>query len=494
MRGIGYFAFLASAFLFCFSVLLLIGSAVAVLECDVVEDGTGFILFRMLRNNNSHAELHNGSEDYPYDVNCSSSVSLNRTCSQAVVFNLYNTTNSHAELGNLSNFDHNVCMDAASENGTVYCNWSSSLPSGYDTCVASIASDTNAHVGDCTSDPFDLKAYCGIVYRPNVTSVECQYNSTEGYHCNITFDTSGNPGGTEYYINETTGNSGGDDQDWTTSTSVYVDTGLSEHTQYCYNVKARRVAGQETENSSLVCDSMSNVPPDKIILEYPTEGDEQFTNRTPRFNWTEGSDQEGDPLTYQIHISLNPDCSSPLIDESGLGNNYYDQETELDFAEYYWRVRAHDSYEYGEWSDIWNFTLVKRVEMNVVNGIIEFGMMTINEVNDTRDGDPEPFRIENIGNAESNVSVNATALWTSVAMDTEYYQFKANRTGGMESFDWDLSRTVWENISADRKQVLAIFNHTLGNNMAAMDLRIRVPQSESPEVKESTIEFYMEVS
>ncbi len=493
MKGAYYSAYLVIFLLVVFSLLVLIENAMAVLDCDVTQNGAGLVVFRMLRLNNTHAELYNGTENYPYDVNCSCSVSLNRTCDQAIVLKLHNTTNAHAEYGTLSNFDNYVCL-TADTNGTVYCTYNTSLPSGYDVCVCSMSNETQAHVGDCVTEPFDTKVYCGIVYTPNITSVTCKYNSTDGYHCVVAFDMGDNPAGTEHYTNETTGNSGGDDQDWTSSTANYIDTGLAAHTQYCYKAKARRIVGNETVYSSLVCDTMENVPPNKIVLSYPENGDGQFTNRTPKFNWTEGTDQDGDTLTYHIQVSLNSDCSDPLINETGIPNNYYQQDSELEFATYYWRVRANDSYEYGEWSDIWNFTLVTYIEINLTNDLIEFGMMALNEVNDTADGDPEPFKMENIGNTEANISVNATSLWDSESLDTEYYQFKANRTDSQDSFNWSLSQTTWENISSSYKLAIAYFNHTDGNDDAALDLKIKVPESESPGTKNSTIEFYSEVA
>lgn len=481
----------AAALLLALCVLALAGNAMAVLDCDVSTSGTGLVIFRMLNPSNSHAELHNGTEGYPYDVNCSSIVSLNRTCDQAVLMKLNSETNAHAEYGNLSNFDYSICLSAGT-NGTVYCTFASDQPSEYDTCVASISAPTNAHVGDCVTEPFDAKAYCGIAYTPNVTSVTCKYNSTDGYHCIAVFNMSGNPSEAEHYINETTGNAGGSSQDWTSSLADYMDVGISAHTQYCYAIKARRIIGTETAYSSEVCNITSNVPPDKINLSYPASGDNQFINRTPRFNWTMGTDQDGDSLTYQLQVSLNSDCSGPLINETDISNNYYQQTSELDFAKYYWRVRAHDSYEYGEWSDIWNFTLVTYVELNITNGLVEFGMMTIREINDTADGNPQPFTMENIGNTEANVSVNATALWASRSLDTKFYQFKANRTGGLNSFNWSLSQTTYENISSVHKIAIASLNHTDGNDAAALDLRIEVPEDESPGVKNSTIEFYAE--
>jgi len=168
------------------------------------------------------------------------------------------------------------------------------------------------------------------------------------------------------------------------------------------------------------------------------------------------------------------------------------QQTELDFATYYWRVRANDSWEYGAWSVIWNFTLVKYAEINITNDLVEFGIMALNEINDTADENPEAFKMENIGNVKANVSVNATALWTSEPLDTKYFRFKANRTDQNDYFMWSLSQTEWENIFSIYMLAIAYLNYTDGKDTAAMDIGVEVPTDESPDVKTSIVEFYAE--
>jgi len=242
-----------------------------------------------------------------------------------------------------------------------------------------------------------------------------------------------------------------------------------------------------------VCCS-ANSPPPKVTLSYPEDGDDTFINRTPRFNWTAVNDADGDPVTYNIVVSLNSDCSSPFENVTGLSANYYDYPTELTLdTTYYWRVRANDSSEYGQWSDIWNFTLIAYYSINLTVSNVNFGYVAPGNTYSTDGGSPSPFIIENIGNDEANITINATSLWESskASLDTDYYQFKANRTESLDSFDWDMSQTAWANMSSTEKGILAYFNHTNGNNKAAIDVRIVVPNNEPPTSKYSNVTVYV---
>ena len=64
----------------------------------------------------------------------------------------------------------------------------------------------------------------------------------------------GDPGGVEYYFEETSGDPGGTDSGWQDS-PTYTDLGLLPDTEYCYRVKARDTSPcqNETEWSSTAC-------------------------------------------------------------------------------------------------------------------------------------------------------------------------------------------------------------------------------------------------
>ena len=65
----------------------------------------------------------------------------------------------------------------------------------------------------------------------------------------MTATTATDPSGVQYYFDETSGNSGGSDSGWQSPAS-YTDSGLSESTQYCYQVKARDQSVNQNETAS----------------------------------------------------------------------------------------------------------------------------------------------------------------------------------------------------------------------------------------------------
>ena len=104
--------------------------------------------------------------------------------------------------------------------------------------------------------------------------------------------------------------------------------------------------------------------------------------------------------------------------------------------------------------------------------------MKIGTSNDTTDNNPEPFKIENDGNIAVNITVNASALWTTVNMNTSYYQFKANYSDEQGTFDYANSETSWVNMTNTSKKAVSILNHTNTNDTVAIDIRVQIPLNE----------------
>jgi len=182
--------------------------------------------------------------------------------------------------------------------------------------------------------------------------------------------------------------------------------------------------------------------------------------------------------------------SDNTVNETGISNTYYIQPSELDFATYYWRVRANDSDNYGTWSDIWNFTLVPSVSIKLTQNSINFGTMAQFEVNDTTNNQPAPFKLENDGNTEANVSVDSSSLWVSASaqLNTSYYQFKADNSEA-NSFNWLNSQTTWANMSDISKSIINTLNHTDSNDLAEIDIRVEVASDEPPLSKSASLIF-----
>jgi len=90
--------------------------------------------------------------------------------------------------------------------------------------------------------------------------------------------------------------------------------------------------------------------PNEPSLINPSNGAQDKTQPV-NFDWSDvsGADQ------YRIQVDNNSDFGSPEIDV-GRPYSYYGISGLVDGTKYYWRVRAHNSCGWGNWSTQWNFT------------------------------------------------------------------------------------------------------------------------------------------
>lgn len=144
-------------------IFILASSAQAQLSCSVTTSCSGTAVFKMQATSNAHAET---SGSYPYYVCCSySGLTLGTSCSgnYATVLRISGTTNAHVEKNSYSTAGYsNVCLSAPASY-VVACSYGSdcsSFGSNY-TCLASVSSDTNAHVGNCDAYPAN-KVCCQV--------------------------------------------------------------------------------------------------------------------------------------------------------------------------------------------------------------------------------------------------------------------------------------------------------------------------------------------
>lgn len=99
--------------------------------------------------------------------------------------------------------------------------------------------------------------------------------------------------------------------------------------------------------------------------------------------------------------------------------------------------------------------------------------------------------LDNIGNVLTNVSVNSSALWSTQPDNSSYYQFRADNVTGEEgAFSWLLSITSWFDMPIIG-EVVAVgeLNYPSGDDSVEVDVRLEVPASEGPGVKNATIVF-----
>ena len=248
----------------------------------------------------------------------------------------------------------------------------------------------------------------------------------------------------------------------------------------------------------------NNTVPNKVALVSPTNGSDTLLNRTPLFNWSAiSADLDGDPITYQLLVQqMNTawgDCGSlgdVIHNVSGISNtNFTNTSKELCLDAWYnWSVRAYDGEGYGEWSNVWNFSVMS-TSIILVNGSIDFGSLAINTEANTTENNPGPLIVENKGNVNVNISIYAQdTLWerSYAGFNSSYFQFKAgNSTSESNSFDWLNSIIDWTYMQnySNRITTFAVLNYSDSNDLAELEVYIKVPSDELADSKSSIIVF-----
>ncbi|MFH0840975.1 MAG: hypothetical protein V1865_03295, partial [bacterium] len=161
---------------------------------------------------------------------------------------------------------------------------------------------------------------------------------------------------------------------------------------------------------------------------------------------------------------------------------------------YYWKVRANDSESWGQYSQMYNFTVDSLVYIYLTTNSVAFGNMALGEKNETTDSNPLPFAAENRGNVISNISINATSYFTSPSINfpSNNYQFKI-RENEAGSFNTASSNMTWVNMSdASATPNIININWQEVNNDGLIDINVTVPSDEPSGAKSSSVRFTIE--
>jgi hypothetical protein len=252
------------------------------------------------------------------------------------------------------------------------------------------------------------------------------------------------------------------------------------------------------QNGSSMSDNVTivNGAPSKVTLVSPSNNDDTSINRTQVLNWSEASDPENDPLTYEINITRTtfagePGCGVNSISVSGISIlNYTTQELCVDDW-YDWKVRAYDGQDYGEWSDTWNFSVQSYMNANLLSNNINFGFISQGEVLNTSKNSSESFKIENTGNVKLNLTIYGNdSLWIRdyADLNTSYFQFKANNSDTeVGTFDTGNSQMTWTNVTNYAVNLLGLLDYNNTKDTALIDILVEAPEDETGENKNSTL-------
>jgi hypothetical protein len=169
----------------------------------------------------------------------------------------------------------------------------------------------------------------------------------------MTATTGSDPSGpVQYYFDETSGNPGGTDSDWQTSTS-YTDTGLSPSTQYTYTVQMRdsvpntgTASSPANATTQATPDTTPPTPNPATWVSVPAATSENSIAMTA----TTGSDPSG------VQYSFDETTGGPGGSDSGwLASASYTDSGLTEGTQYTYRVRMRDqstNQNTGSWSTL----------------------------------------------------------------------------------------------------------------------------------------------
>ena len=179
--------------------------------------------------------------------------------------------------------------------------------------------------------------------------------------------------------------------------------------------------------------------------------------------------------------------------------------TPNDDAPYFWKVRAYDGTDYSSWSSVWNLTIISVVAISLPVNTINFGTghpaenatCTLETEQSSYAGcvgfntNVAAFVIQNDGNVNVNISINASNIWSTQPNPSSYYQYKIaeNETGSYTS-----ATTTYTNMKTSLENAIEALKYSDSSDTAKTHLKFMVPGSEPPTEKSSTINFEAEQS
>ncbi|MBW2990819.1 LamG domain-containing protein [Candidatus Woesearchaeota archaeon] len=389
-----------------------------------------------------------GSEESRSDLQCY--FIYNTTCPSgtAKLIGLENDTdgynNAHAQNNSLDSYNYSICCNSSNASVTINnsCN---------DANVIKLSANTNAHVEIGTNSNYSISACLSSDWH----KVYCTYPT-------------GSCTSTEECILSMAGSEG------TNSSNAHL--------------------GKCSQYNQMVCCDLQNYAPSQPTLEYPANGNTSVSERRPNFNWSTCTDPDGDSVDYTINITCGTGCPAACsdVDVSAISTSNYTLSSALCVDQSYnWSVSACDPYDECNTSVVWNFTIASTADLTFLINNTSFGNMSLGENNDTEDDSPTPFVVQNSGNVLLNVTVNASALFERVAMNTTYYQFKAddNETAGSYVVACSQDAAFANMDNATSKIIFCNMSYEDANDEGEIELNVTVPDDEPVGTKSSVIKI-----
>lgn len=235
-------------------------------------------------------------------------------------------------------------------------------------------------------------------------------------------------------------------------------------------------------------------------LLLPVDGNDTLIDRLVFFDWENASDPENDTFNYTINVT-NAVCQDQFATDFNYSNYTFNTPFNTSFEclnnEYFWQVRACDDWNCSAYTTTFNFSIQDYLNINVVQNDILFDNLSFLESNDTTDDNPLPFLFENGGNIKANlININSTGIWSSVLLNTSFYQSAVDNSSEANSFDWENSLTTWRNISDNHRDTILIsaLDYNDSQDSAEIEINLTVPTGEPSGQKSDTLTFVWESS
>jgi parallel beta-helix repeat protein len=238
-----------------------------------------------------------------------------------------------------------------------------------------------------------------------------------------------------------------------------------------------------------------NTPPGKPTLSFPNDGNDTLMTRTPDLNWTAVTDDDNDAITYKVNIT---DCNGlPIVYLGVAGTNrtvtqeMHTTDECVGLGWHNWTITANDTEEYGNASSKWGFKILPVIVLNLNPAMLDFGEKIVGQSDNSSDGSPAPFIVENNGTVVSDV-VNVTAdsnLWVRSPSPTDKFQIKVSDSEA-GSINLTGSRTDWTDVSLSNLTLISGLNYSDVHDTARIDFKITVPGDEPPGQKSVQLTFY----
>src|SRR3989344_7459269 len=131
----------------------------AALSCSIgasPPSASEITVLKLYGTSNTHAALST-VPGVPYYLKCRemTGITLSSACSGSYVtfLRLTSSSNAHVQQPSVSTYPTAACISSSSN--TISCAYAGSC-AGYDTCLASISSASNAHIGQCGQFPINI--------------------------------------------------------------------------------------------------------------------------------------------------------------------------------------------------------------------------------------------------------------------------------------------------------------------------------------------------